>query len=291
VSERPTEPDLDTERVASAFGSLADDSRIAILVALWTDGPLPFSALQSAAGFADSGHFNYHLDQLLGQFVEKEGEVYRLRAAGTKAIDIVFDERFAGSADPVDRALDAACPACGAALRAHYEDGLVDISCSDCAVLVHLGYFPPRGRATRDLESFLDAYGRQLWRDFTLASEGVCPHCSGRMDTRVDVDPDWHLSLPAVSDCRDCGVTIGTTIGLRLLSDPVVVGFLHDHGIRVDDRPFWALEFCIDDADARIDEEDPLRVVVPIERGGETLRVTVDEHARVVSTSRTADRR
>jgi len=291
VSERSAASDLDTERVAAAFGSLADDSRIAILVALWTEGPLPFSELQTVAGFDDSGHFNYHLDQLLGQFVEKEGEVYRLRAAGTKAIDIVFDERFAGSASTVDRELDADCPACGEGLRAHYEDGLVEIACSDCPVLVHLGYFPPRGRTTRDMEAFLDAYARRLWRDFTLAQEGVCPHCSGRIDTHVEVDPDWHLSLPAMSHCRDCEVTIGTAIGLRLLADPAVVSFLDDHDIRVDDVPFWELEFCIDDADAWIEREDPLRIVVPIERDAETLRVTVDEHARVVRTNVVTDRR
>lgn len=282
--------DIDGERAAAAFRSLADEHRIAVLVALWENGPLAFAELQAAAGFEDSGHFNYHLDKLVGQFVEKEGERYRLRAAGTKAIDIVFDGRFAGSVASVDQPIDADCPECAAPLHAHYEDGTVEIACPECPVVVHLGYFPPRGRTARDLESFLAAYARRLWRDFTLAAEGVCPHCSGRMETHVEVDPDWHLSLPAVSDCRDCGVEIGTTIGLRLLADPEVVGFLHDHGVRVTETPFWELDFCLDDADAELLDEEPFRVVVPIERDGEVLRVTVDESARVVSTERVRTR-
>jgi DNA-binding transcriptional ArsR family regulator len=283
--------DIDVERVASAFGSLADENRIAILLALWEGGPQGFADLQAAAGFDDSGHFNYHLDKLVGQFVERtDDDRYRLRAAGTKVIDIVHDERFAASTPSVDRPIDADCPECGATLHAHYEDGMVDISCSACHVTVHIGYFPPRGRTSRDLDAFLQAYARRLWRDFTLAHEGICPHCSGRIDTEIEVDPDWHLSVPATSECRDCGVEIGTAIGLRLLADPQVVAFLYDHGIAVDDRPFWELPFCIDDSDARVVSEDPLRVVVPIEYSAETLRVTVDEHARVVETERVSRR-
>jgi DNA-binding transcriptional ArsR family regulator len=283
--------DIDIERVASAFGSLADENRIVILLALWEAGPLGFADLQEAAGFDDSRHFNYHLDKMLGQFVEKtDDERYRIRAAGTKAIDIVNDERFAAATPTADRSIDADCPECGATLRAHYEDGMVDISCPECPVVVHIGYFPPRGRTSRDMDAFLLAYGRRLWRDFTLAYEGICPHCSGRIETHVDTDPDWHLSVPAMSECRDCGVTIGTTIGLRLLADPQVVAFLYDHGISVDERPFWELDFCIDDGEAWIESTEPLRVVVPIECGNETLRVTVDDHARVVETDRVTRR-
>jgi len=282
--------DVDVEQAAAAFGSLADENRIAILLALWAADELSFAELQSAAGFEDSSRFNYHLRKLLGRFVEKDDDRYRLRAAGAKAIDIVVDERFGDTSEPVDLALDAPCPDCGSALHARYEDDAITVECPDCDCVVHLGYFPPRGRATRDPEAFLEAYARRLWRDFTLAYEGTCPRCSGRTSTRVEVDPDWHLDLPAVSDCADCGTSIGTTIGLRLLADPAVVAFLWDHGDAVDGRPFWEFPFCIDDADAEIVSEEPFRVVVPIERGGEVLRVTVDRSAQVVETARVTNR-
>jgi hypothetical protein len=110
------------------------------------------------------------------------------------------------------------------------------------------------------------------------------------METRVERESDHHLHYPAVSDCRDCGTEIATTVGLRLLVDPVVVAFLHDHGVDVDDRPFWQFEFGIDDGDVSVVSEDPFRVVVPIARENETLRVTVDESGRVVETTRTTTR-
>jgi hypothetical protein len=281
---------VDAERAASALGSLADADRIAILLALREGGPRSFVDLQTAAGFEDSGRFNYHLDQLVGRFVQKSERGYDLRAAGAKAVDIVTDERFGESPDPVDRAADADCPNCGAELRARYVDENVEIACPDCSTLVHYGYFPPRGRTSRDAADLFDAYGMRLWRDFTLAYRGVCPYCSGRMETRVERDSDHHLHYPALSDCHDCGAEIATAVGLRLLADPAVVAFLHDHGVGVDDRPFWQFGFCIDDTDVSVVSEEPFRVVVPLERCEETLRVTVDERGDVVETARTTRR-
>lgn len=283
-------PDVDTERAASAMASLADADRIAILLALREGGPRSFVELQNAAGFEDSGRFNYHLDRLLGRFVTKSERGYDLRAAGAKAVNIVTDERFGESPPPVDCAVDADCPNCGACLRARYEDENVEIICSECSVLVHYGYFPPRGRTTRDATDLFAAYGKRLWRDFTLAYRGVCPYCSGRMDTRVERDPHYHLQYPAVSECRDCGSEIATAVGLRLLVDPTVVAFLHEHGVGVDDRPFWEFDFCIDDSEVSVASERPFRVTVPIEQGEETLRVTVDESGDIVETSRTTPR-
>ncbi|MFC6725351.1 transcriptional regulator, partial [Halobium palmae] len=206
------------------------------------------------------------------------------------AVDVVTDERFGESPPPVDRAVDADCPNCGSRLRARYAEEDVEIVCPDCSTLVHYGYFPPRGGTTRDPEALFDAYGKRLWREFTLADRGVCPSCSGRTRTRVERDSDHHLRYPAVSRCLDCGAEVATAIGLRLLADPTVVSFLADHGEGVDDRPFWEFGFCIDDAEVRAESEDPLRVVVPIRRGDETLRVTVDAAGTVVETARITSR-
>lgn len=281
---------VDTEQAASALRTLADEDRIAILLALRERGPQSFVELQTAAGFEDSGRFNYHLDQLVGRFVQKSERGYDLRAAGAKALDIVTDERFGESPDPVDTDAGADCPNCGSGLRARYADENVEIACSDCSTLVHYGYFPPRGRTTRDTDDLFDAYGRRLWRAFTLAAQGVCPSCSGRTKTRVERERHHHLHHPAVSICRDCGAEIATTIGLRLLADPAVVAFLYDHGVAVDDRPFWQFDFCLDDSGVEILDDDPLQVVVPIEQGDETLRIAVDERGQVVETTRTTER-
>jgi hypothetical protein len=280
---------IDAARAASALGSLADEDRIGILLALRNGRTRSFADLQAAAGFADSGRFNYHLDRLVGRFVAKVEGGYRLRAAGAKAVDVVTDERFGRPPEPVELPLDADCPACDGRLRGRYaaeSEANVEVVCPDCGTLVHYGYFPPRGRAGRDPEALFAAYGRRLWREFTLAGEGVCPACSGRTATRVERGSDHHLRFPAVSRCRDCGAEVATAAGLRLLADPAVVGFLADHGDRVDDRPFWEFAFCIDDADCEVVADDPFRLVVPIRRGAETLRATVDRECGVVETAR-----
>ncbi|WP_101294484.1 ArsR/SmtB family transcription factor [Halegenticoccus soli] len=290
TADASADDDASARHAASAFRSLADENRIAILLALWEHETLPFAALQEKAGFEDSGRFNYHLGELLGRFVEKRDGTYRLRAAGAKAVDIVFDERFGESPSPVEASIDADCPVCDEGLSARYEDENVFVACPRCSTTVHMGYFPPRARIAHEPTDLFRAYARQLWRDFTLASEGVCPYCRGRTATRVEVDPDWYLSYPAVSRCGDCGVSIGTTIGLRLLADPAVVSFFHDHGVRLGERPFWEFDFCLDDGDVTVASDDPLRLRVPIRRGDETLLVTVDDSAAVVETARISPR-
>ncbi|KTG11577.1 hypothetical protein AUR64_03510 [Haloprofundus marisrubri] len=278
--------DVNREAAATALGALADEARIDILLALWQSDSLGFVTLQEAAGFDDSGRFNYHLDKLVGRFVAKTDDGYQLTPSGAKAVDLVLDERFGPTPPSVDQSAGADCPRCDTELRARYEDGDLSLSCPDCETLVHYGYFPPRGRVTRNADDFLDAYSRRLWRDFTLAHRGVCPHCSGRTDTRVEPDPDWYIGYAAQSICTDCGATAGSTIGLRLLADPAVVTFLDSHGIRVDERRFWTFDFCLDDGGVRVDSTDPLRYLVPIEADGEILEVTVDESATVVETAR-----
>ncbi|MWG36287.1 DUF7351 domain-containing protein [Halomarina oriensis] len=280
----------DAERAASALGSLADADRIAILLALRNGRVRPFVDLQTAAGFEDSGRFNYHLDRLLEEFVRKTEAGYRLTAAGSKAVDIVTDERFGSTPAVVDHPLDADCPQCEGRLHGRYAEKDVELVCPDCETLVHYGYFPPRAVSGRDPEALFAAYGKVLWREFTLAARGVCPFCRGRTHTRVERGSDHHLDYPAVSACVDCDAEVATAVGLRLLADPAVVGFLADHGERVDDRPFWAFDFCIDDAAVFVVGEDPLHVAVPIHRDGETLRVTVAEDGSVVETTRVTRR-
>ncbi|SNZ12537.1 Helix-turn-helix domain-containing protein [Natronoarchaeum philippinense] len=282
--------EVDQERAASAFGALADPSRIGILLALWQSGPLAFADLHRETAIEDSGRFNYHLDRLVDQFVIKTEDTYRLTPVGAKVADILLDARFGPTPPPIDEPTDADCPDCGERIHARYENGDIRLQCSACDLLVHYGYFPPRGRTTRDADGFLDAYSQRLWRDFSLAHRGVCPHCSGRMRNRIDEDPDWYPDYAAKSICRDCGVSVGSTLGLRLLGDPDVVAFLADHDVHADDNRFWTLEFCLDDSDVRVVSDPVRRYVIPISTDSETLEVIVDETASVVETARWSHR-
>ena len=279
--------DVDSEAAAGAFSVLSDHSRVDILLSLWQADSLSFVELQRATGIEDSGRFNYHLDKLVDQFVHKTEAGYRLSSLGAKVVDLLLDARFGPEAPPpIDHATGVDCLDCGETLHVYYEDGDMRIACGGCGAVVHYGFFPPRGRTTRDAEGVLDAYSQQVWRNVTLAHCGVCPHCRGRMETRMDADPAWSVPVAASGRCQDCGAPFSSAVGLRLLADPDVVSFLADHGNAVDDRRFWEFEFVYGGDAVSTVSEDPPRYRLCIEAGHERLEVTLDETAHVVDTVR-----
>ena len=79
---------------AEAFQTLANEVRVAVLVALRAaeradDEPLSFSELQRAAGADSSAGFAYHLRQLSGHFVRQEEGGYVLTPAGRGAAETI----------------------------------------------------------------------------------------------------------------------------------------------------------------------------------------------------------
>lgn len=145
-----------------AFALLGNGTRIRILRELWrltheegTDRnePVPFSELQAAVGADDSGNFSYHLDRLVGPFVEQVPEGYLVRRAGTHIVRAIL----AGTVTedpccgPVE--IDEACYRCGSPVEASYSDGRLYARCTACdgaidadggAVTAHT--VPPAGR-------------------------------------------------------------------------------------------------------------------------------------------------
>ena len=86
--------DIPPER---AFGLLADETRLAIIQALWAateldaDGTVGqeasavrFSDLFAALGIDDTGNFNYHLEKLRGHFVATTDGGYVLTGDGVE---------------------------------------------------------------------------------------------------------------------------------------------------------------------------------------------------------------
>ncbi|MEE6209421.1 hypothetical protein U3A55_04495 [Salarchaeum sp. III] len=90
---------LDPAASSEAFGTLANEVRVTVLVRLVRaerDGetPVSFSDLQAAADAESSAGFAYHLRQLTGRFVEKTPEGYVLTDAGRRAADAVLSGAF-----------------------------------------------------------------------------------------------------------------------------------------------------------------------------------------------------
>jgi len=122
-----------------AFQLLANETRLAILLALWEtkdptgEAAVPFSELYDRVGLDDSGNFNYHLDKLEGHFVTAADDGYRLAPAGTKIVRAVIAGT--GISEPTlePTEIDMACPRCEAPTAITYRDGRLFQLCTECS--------------------------------------------------------------------------------------------------------------------------------------------------------------
>lgn len=277
---------------ADAFGLVANETRISILEALWTaEGEtVRFSELRETVGMRDSAQFNYHLDKLTDQFVRKVEDGYELRHAGEKVVQAVLAGSFTEhpTIDPID--VGDPCVQCGAGLQATYEDEQLSIRCPDCGYGHGEYAFPPGGLTDRDDDEILAAFDQRVRHLHCLAKDGVCPECSGRMETTVERADECCVgsSLTATHRCSQCNHQLCSAVGLALLDDSEVVGFHREHGVSLSERPYWTLSWCVSDESIELAGETPQRFEVAIEQGGETLTVTLDGDLSVLETTRSA---
>ncbi|SEW15546.1 winged helix-turn-helix domain-containing protein [Natrinema salifodinae] len=271
---------------ADAFALVGNETRLAILEALWAadERPVSFSDLRREVGMRDSAQFNYHLQKLTGHFVARVEDGYTFKHAGEKVVRSViagsFNER--PTVDPFP--VEGACFACDGSLRVVYEDERLTVECLDCGQEHGEYAFPPGGLNDRTREEVADAFDQRVRHLHCLAADGVCPECSGRMRTGVVEDGSCCLGVGVRVDheCAQCGHTLCSAAGLRLLDHSAVVGFHRERGVSIDERPYWTLPWCVSDEYTRILERDPYRLEVRIPLAGDELRATLDDDLDVV---------
>jgi hypothetical protein len=114
------------------------------------EGTLTFSELRDAAGIQDSGQFDYHLDTLVGQFVERTDEGYSLTYPGELLYRTVIAELFTRQTELEPRTIDSDRFDCGAQLEREYDGTVLRITCSDCDREYLSVEFPPGAVESRD---------------------------------------------------------------------------------------------------------------------------------------------
>jgi DNA-binding transcriptional ArsR family regulator len=285
------------------FGLLSNDTRVRILRALWETGDeeATFSELREAVGMRDSGQFNYHLDELVGRFVERTGNGYELTRAGKRINGAIEAGAYtaSGSIDPLE--LEEPCPTCGGGRTFHYEDETVRVECADCPVSYRFGV-PPAAFAGHDRESIPAVASRYLRTKIERITNGFCPFCDGPLTPTVapipELEPDAdaadeHEDVPeAVAEqveavpwvqytCGQCAAepTVGLT--LAFIDHPAVVSFYYARGADVRDRAVW--DFGDGDPEQQVvRSREPFRASVTYEADGDSLTLTVDEDLAVV---------
>lgn len=276
---------------AEAFSVIGNETRLSILEALWDapERPVSFSDLHGRVEMRDSAQFNYHLKQLLGQFVVRTDDGYDLRHAGESVIQAVLSGSF--NQDPDGRFdVEGECVACDGGLDARYRDEHIAISCSDCGQRHGEYAFPPGGLDGRTDEEVLAAFDQRVRHLHCLAADGVCPACNGRMETTIQYEDECCLRLDLQVDhrCVRCRHQLCSTAGLRLLEHSEVVSFYRDHGTDLGSIPYWQLPWCVSDEYMTALSEDPWRLRVRIPLDDEELRVSLDRDLVVSEVERVA---
>ena len=276
---------------ADAFGLVANDTRLGILEALWQteETPARFTDLRKTVGMRDSAQFNYHLDKLTDQFVRKVDDGYELRHAGEKVVRAVLAGSFTEHPEIEPIPVGDPCVQCGTELVAAYDDEQLAISCPDCGYGHGEYAFPPGGLSERTDAEVLAAFDQRVRHLHCLAKDGVCPECSGRMETTVEHADDCccvDSTLTATHRCVQCDHERCSAVGLALLDDSEVVGFHREHEVSLSERPYWTLPWCVSDESVAVVSEEPQRFEVGLACDDEVLRVTLDGDLTVLDTER-----
>lgn len=252
---------------------------------------LTFSELRSRTDTGiDSSRFNYHLQQLVGHYVERVEDGYRMRSPGRTLYQTIRAGTFSGpeSARIGDAGFE--CYYCGATVEASIEDGDIVVRCPDCEYTYAIAGAPPG--AIEDGSVDVDQVAAAYHHRHLAFARGVCVTCGNEPDAELVrpgtlpfADPE-RQELYVYRSCRNCGDQRHLSLGTALLPDPDVVGFCRDHGVDVLSTPLWELEFAATDRSVTVRSTDPWEAALEIAYGDDRLELVVDGDLAIVERNR-----
>lgn len=278
-----------------AFTLLGDETRASVLRALGDaergEGPttpVSFSELRAAAAPGmDSGQFNYHLDRLVGHFVERSEEGYQLRPAGLEVYRAILAGTFTGRVTVEAFEVGHDCHVCDGPIVASYEDRLLYVNCSECDYLYQAIDPPPSAVDDTDPEAVLERAERYNRHVVMAYADGVCPHCGDTLETtfyegaEVAYDDLSRRDVLVHRFCDRCTAQMYLPVGELLLFRAELVAFCHERGVDVLRTPPWELPFAATDRGVTVRSRDPWEVELRVELDGDELLLTVDEELAV----------
>lgn len=298
-----------------AFGLLGNEIRIGVLQALAEDEPRRFSDLRAAVGVEDSGQFNYHLDQLTGHFVVRNGDGYRLRQPGRRVIQAVLSGAVTESPHMDVTPIDWGCHLCGAEpIEIDYRDEQVGVYCRECEGIyggdrdatlppaarerLYYMHLPPAGMAGRSPEEVYLAASRWTNAETVTAALGICPRCSARQVESATVCRnhaatdgrcercDNQFGVTYRTRCTNCPYELESLFVNKLLTNLEFRTFLIDQGL----NPVFPQRKGFLDILHHFEEDvrsvDPLEVTFTFFGDEETISLTVDDSLAVVEVER-----
>lgn len=299
-SETTTEPyPVDT------FKLVGNEVRMEILRALGEASvqdrhyrEIPFTELNARLdGDIDTSRLNYHLKHLVGHFVKKGDDGYKLGPEGIYLYRAIRSGRFDKREERQSAPAGFDCHYCESSVDARFDQGVVEIGCSECGFTYH------RGTTTADLPGAFDDpseavahYGRYFQHRVLGWAAGICQICGNMMDEEL-IFPETKTSCSGTStdirekvsvsqSCANCGAWQYGAVGTSVLADPEVMSFCYDHGVDLVRTPYWELEFAATTETLTVRSTDPWEVALDVSFDGDTLRLVLDETVTVTDRTR-----
>lgn len=276
---------------AEAFALIGNDTRIGILQALLDanakEKPVTFTCLFERVEMQDSANFNYHLQQLTDHFIKPTDHGYEFRHPGQKVVSAIFAGTLTDRVQLGFFPVEGICYACDSDLHGWYVNEELTIACVDCSTIQVSYPFPPGGLDDRTPDELLQAFHHYVRHHYCLAADGVCPECTGPMETQLVRDPDDAVDLDVAVEhaCQRCGYNLRSTIGVNLLDNAELLLFHSERDIDLNTEPFWHFEWCVSDRRMTVLSEDPLRVRVDVPCAGDELQIVLDDTLSVLETA------
>lgn len=303
-----------------AFKLLSDETRLAILLALWeaydpatADNSVIFSELYDRVNVHDSGTFTYHLDKLVGQFVEETADGYRLRNSGLKIVRAVIAGSGLEERQLLPTEIPRTCYYCDSQVELSYEDERLYQICPECnghvgpesseqaptGTLIVYDNFNPAGLTDRTPGEVFVAGTIEYHRAVTLLIRGVCPECSGPVEESLVICESHEASGGEL--CTSCGTWNEARVRYvcsvckfsgsypawtAAYDHPAIVSFYYDHG--------FEMTFGLDDPEEcgrlwdrlwreqTLVSKEPIRIRVTVRYDDDELSLTLDEDLAVI---------
>jgi len=280
------------------FALLGNEVRLEVLRLLGEEPTraLSFSELFDRVTMSDSGNFNYHLDRLVGSFVQKSaGEngstAYELSHAGRQVVGAIHAGTYTAEAtvEPFSAGWD--CGLCGGDFQISYGNEHIQFKCRGCSEGATFP-FPPGSLEEYSRAELPEAFARWWHRWVTGVIDGFYPDCTGRLHGKMlnlpEGLPDVDEPSPAHAgfDCERCSRRVTLSGSTVATMHPVVEGFLAEHGFDVTKRHASQVWVELDEWDVTIRSADPIHLTYTFGHAGEAVEVDIDPDAAVTNPRR-----
>lgn len=295
-----------------AFALLGNETRMAILRALWegrdplapaAENAMSFTDLREQVGATDPGRFNYHLNQLVGPFVRRTEAGYLLRRNATGVLRAVVTGSLSSDGDQLEFETADPCPLCGADVEVRYSNPTLTVRCTSCegeyrssispeGTLMTSAVFPPMGVENRDGQALWEALTDHLaTRAFGFLRE-VCPVCAAppvtTIDSCADHDPAGICDrcgstqpVLATMHCEHCTLVWRFPAWVAAMTHPEVIWFFHERGADANAGLTLDIYNRFLTSQQTVRATDPLELEAVVTVRGDELAVTIDENLDV----------